>query len=201
MSGEFRSWWHRAGVCALLSAVASGGLLPAPPASAADRRAVSGCTAPSKRAVAVTVVGTAGPDILRLADGRSVRLVGALPPIPPARLDAHAAWPPQIAATRALQTAVGQAVYLSKPGKGRIKRGRYGNLRALAWAAFPKPSTTAKDLPRELSPSQLPLRLLQEEQVSAGHARVFPHKLTPPCAATLLRAEAAARAARAGLWA
>ncbi|MCL6608827.1 MAG: thermonuclease family protein [Geminicoccaceae bacterium] len=116
-----------------------------------------------------------GPDRLRLADGRIVRLLGL---VVPGDLSPAPAGPERVAAARRRLEELVAAGPLELEGLGEDRLGRVlGKVR------------TADG------------RLFQRELVAAGLAWAFPDGLDRASARELLAAEAEARAARRGLWA
>lgn len=122
-----------------------------------------------------TAVALAGPQTLRLADGRFVRLAEILVPAPvPAGFD------PSAAATAYLRQAVlGRKVEVKFGG---LQRDRYGVYVGHIYVAG-KPAVWA-----------------QEGLVRSGLATVAPQPGNHACARQLLAAEEAARQAKSGHW-
>lgn len=132
---------------------------------------------PETAAVAAVIDG----ETLRLTDGRTVRLIGAKAPKPPLGWRGEDPWPFVAEAKQALESlALGRTVWLAFDGR---RSDRYGRL--LAHVFVPEGGA----------------RLwLQQHMVANGLARVYSFADSRACAAALLSAEEAARAARLGLW-
>jgi endonuclease YncB( thermonuclease family) len=125
-------------------------------------------------------------ETLALDDGREVRLIGALAPQPDASI-APDAWPPALAAKRALQALIGeQAVMLRYEGR---RQDRYGRVLAQVFVASAGNAQSGAD------------RWLQEAMVRAGQARAYALPGNGACLRDLTAAEAEARDAGRGLWA
>ncbi|MGO9985835.1 MAG: thermonuclease family protein [Rhodomicrobium sp.] len=122
-----------------------------------------------------TVLAVAGPQTLRLADGRFVRLTEILVPAP-----ALAGFDPSSAASAYLRNiAVGRKVEVKFGG---TQRDRYGVYAAHVYVASDPPVW------------------LQEGLVSSGFAEVYPQADNHACAQQLLPSEAAARNDKRGHW-
>ena len=122
-----------------------------------------------------TVVAVDGPQTLRLADGRFLRLAEILVPTPvPAGFDPSAA-----AVAYLRQAALGRKVEVRFGG---TQRDRYGVYIGYIYVAGE------------------PVVWLQEGLVRAGFATVFPQASNHSCAPQLLAAEAAARQEKTGHW-
>lgn len=122
-----------------------------------------------------TVLAIAGPQTLRLADGRFVRLAEIMVPAP-----LGAGFDPSAAADTYLrQTALGHKVEIKFGG---TQRDRYGVYLAHVFVAGE------------------PTVWLQEGLVRSGFATVFPQADNHACAQPLLAAEAAARNGKRGHW-
>ena len=122
-----------------------------------------------------TVLAIAGPQTLRLADGRFVRLAEILVPVstPPG-------FDPSLAAANYLrQFALGRKVEVKFGG---TQRDRYGVYAGHVFASGEPPVW------------------LQEGLVSAGFATVFPQADNHACSRQLLVSEAAARNEKRGHW-
>jgi endonuclease YncB( thermonuclease family) len=150
------------------------------PASAGSAADPAGCgLKPGGRHAVTRVVDG---DTLVLDDRSEVRLIGALAPYPPAGVDA-AAWPPAMAAKAALERLVlGRSVALKTAGRRLDRHGRRlahvfveGGADGASW--------------------------VQQAMLAEGHARAYGFADGRACLATLLAAEAPARAAARGLWA
>ncbi len=178
-----------------VSAAAVGGASPA-----AD--AASACANPSKiRAFDATVVDALDGETLALADGRRIRLAGALAPAAPSRLPADEPWPLAQAARAHLKSmAAGQSVRVLPV---RRKRDRYGNILGIVvpWAGAAEDVKAPPESQSDRSTASDAGASLQWRMLRAGLARVVPHLLTHACAARLLSAEADARTANRGVWA
>ncbi len=121
------------------------------------------------------VVAVAGPQTLRLADGRFVRLAEILVPMPvPAGFD-----PSKAAEAYLRQSAMGRKVEIKFGGR---QRDRYGLYTAHVFIAGQ------------------PSLWLQEGLVRSGFAIVAPQPSEHACARPLLAAEETARQARNGHW-
>ncbi len=129
-----------------------------------------------------TVAAVIDGETLKLADGRTVRLIGAKAPMPPLGLRADDPWPFVEEAKDALtRLAAGKAVELRYGG---AKTDRHGY--ALAQAFVVEGGE----------------RLwLQQEMVRQGLARVYSFADNRACVKELLAEEAGAREKRLGLWA
>ncbi len=122
-----------------------------------------------------TVLAIAGPQTLRLADGRFVRLAEILVPAPvPVGFDPSAA-----AAAYLRQTALGRKVEVRFGG---TQRDRYGIYTGHIYVAGE------------------PAVWLQEGLVSSGFATVLPQPDNHACSQRLLALEAAARSEKRGHW-
>jgi micrococcal nuclease len=122
-----------------------------------------------------TIVAVAGPQMLRLADGRFVRLAEIFVPAPvPAGFD------PSAAATAFLrQSALGRKAEVKFGGTQRDRYGIYAG---------------------HVYVTGEPTLWLQEGLVRSGFATVAPQPNEHTCARPLLVAEDAARQARSGHW-
>lgn len=159
--------------CALLAATVSG---PAP-AEPATLNADCTLTAPERGVVAEVKDG----ETLQLADGRTVRLIGAKAPAPPLAYRGDRPWPLVDAAKEALVAlAQGEEVEL---GFGGRRADRYG--RALAQVYVVKGGER---------------HWLQGELVGRGLARVYSYTDNHACTEELLRREDEARDKRRGVW-
>lgn len=121
---------------------------------------------------------------LVLADGREVRLLGIVPPEPPAGVIAEA-WLPALAAREALSSLViGKTVELSY---GRPREDRHGRLLAEVYVIEAGTALAVADL-----------------LIAQGHARAVASKGGGDCAHSQFRRRLAiedtARASHAGLW-
>ncbi len=144
-----------------------------------DLRSKPGCELQPELTRTVTKI--TGPNALGLDDGTEVVLAGALLPSALDANDALPAWPPALAAARKFtDLVVGQSVALAAPTK---YRDRYGRRRAQAF--------------RDINGRSV---WLQAYLVGIGQARVDVTGIPDQCAASLLRLEARARAAKLGLW-
>jgi micrococcal nuclease len=122
-----------------------------------------------------TIVAVAGPQMLRLADGRFVRLAEIFVPAPvPAGFDPSAG-----AAAFLRQSALGRKAEVKFGGTPRDRYGIYAG---------------------HVYVTGEPTLWLQEELVRSGLAIVAPEPNEHACARPLLVAEAAARQARSGHW-
>ena len=122
-----------------------------------------------------TVVAVAGPQMLRLADGRFVRLAEIFVPAPvPAGFDPSAA-----AAAYLRQSALGRKAEVKFGGTQRDRYGIYAG---------------------HVFVTGEPTLWLQEGLVRSGFATVAPEPNEHACARPLLAAEDAARQARSGHW-
>jgi micrococcal nuclease len=122
-----------------------------------------------------TVVAVDGPQTLRLADGRFLRLAEILVPTPvPAGFDPSAA-----AVAYLRQAALGRKVEVKFAG---TQRDRYGVYIGYVYVVGE------------------PVVWLQEGLVRAGFATVFPQASNHSCAPQLLAVEAAARQEKSGHW-
>lgn len=142
------------------------------------------------RAVAAVLDG----DTVRLDDGKLVRLAGILAP---KAFDVAAAstWPPEADATRALAgLAGGRTIALAFAGAREDRHGR-----VLAHLFLEQAPAAGSDDEPGRSGSRETV-WLQGQLVEAGHLRVAPTPGADACARQLLALEAAARAARRGLW-
>jgi endonuclease YncB( thermonuclease family) len=129
-----------------------------------------------------TVAAVIDGETLKLADGRTVRLMGAKAPMPPLGYRADDPWPFVEEAKEALtRLAAGKAVELRYGG---AKTDRHGYALAQVFVVGGG------------------ARLwLQREMVRQGLARVYSFPDNRACVKELLAAEAAARDKRLGLWA
>jgi micrococcal nuclease len=124
-----------------------------------------------------TVLAVAGPQTLRLADGRFVRLAEVLVP---AQASTGSAFDPSSAATAYLRAGtLGKKVEVRFGG---TQRDRYGVYVAHIFVAGDPPVW------------------IQEALVSSGLAQAFPQIDNHACAARLMSAEAIAREAKRGHW-
>ncbi len=122
-----------------------------------------------------TIVAVAGPQMLRLADGRFVRLAEIIVPAPvPAGFDPSAA-----AAAFLRQSALGRKAEVKFGGTQRDRYGIYAG---------------------HVYVTGEPTLWLQEGLVRSGFATVAPQPNEHDCARPLLVAEDAARQARSGHW-
>ena len=124
------------------------------------------------------VLGVVGPQTLRLADGRIVRLVEVLVPSRPSLTEG---FDPAAAAKDYLQgVAVGKKVEVKFGGN---RRDRYGMVLGHVFVAGP------------------PTLWLQEELIRSGFALAYPQADNHACSEALIAAEAAARQNKQGHWA
>ncbi len=151
-------------------------LLMSPGADGQRRQAPEQASCQLKSGGESTVLAVAGPQTLRLADGRFVRLAEVLAPagLPGAGFD------PSLAVTAYLRSAaVGRKVEVKFGGN---RRDRYGVAIAHVYVAGE------------------PQLWLQEGLVSAGLAQVFPQADNHACAQQLASFEAKARDENRGHW-
>ena len=128
------------------------------------------------------VTGVVDGDTLVLDDGREVRLTGIQAPKLPLGRSGFVAWPlADEARSRLEELALGAAVQLRYGGARRDRHGR-----VLAHVFVRREG-------REI--------WLQQQMLAGGLARVYTFKDNRACAAALLSAERASRAAGAGIWA
>ena len=128
-----------------------------------------------------TVVTVIDGETLALADGRSVRLIGAKAPMPPLGWRGDDPWPLVEEARSALaELAAGKAVELRFVGP---RTDRYGRLLAYAFVR-----ADGKTL------------WLQEAMLAKGLARFYSFPGHRACATVLLAAESEARGKRLGVW-
>lgn len=122
-----------------------------------------------------TVLGVAGPQTLRLADGRFLRLAEILvPPAAPTGFDPSAA----------------AAAYLRQNALGRKVEVRFGGTQRDRYGVYTGHIHVAGEAPL----------WLQEGLISAGFATVFPQADNHACARQLLPFEEAARKEKRGHW-
>ncbi|MCC7254072.1 thermonuclease family protein [Hyphomicrobium sp.] len=125
-------------------------------------------------------------ETLLLDDGQEVRLIGALAPKPDVPSQDAADWPPAREARQALDTLVaGRSVQLRYEVR---RRDRYGRMLAQVHVTR-RDDASADDAV-----------WLQERLIRDGHARAYALPGNAGCIGALMAAEAAARAARRGLW-
>lgn len=135
----------------------------------------SGCSAAAGEPVVVAAVVDART--LRLADGRELLLAGIEPPL--AGADRAGAGAEQGARDALAALAAGRRLLVNAAGAPADRHGR---------------------LIGQVFLADEPDRWLQAELVRAGHARVSARAGDLVCARALLKAEAAARTAKLGLW-
>ncbi len=122
-----------------------------------------------------TVLAVAGPQTLRLADGRFVRLAEILVPAP-----ALSGFDPSAAA----------AAYLRKIAVGRKVEVKFGGTQRDRYGVYAAHVYVVSD----------PQLWLQEGLVSSGFAEVYPQADNHACAQQLLPSEGAARNDKRGHW-
>lgn len=129
-----------------------------------------------------TVVRVVDGETLQLDDGKELRLIGALAPVPPRYLAAGAAWPADTAARAALERlTLGKRVELAFSGRRADRWGRH-----LAHAFV-------------IGRGQR--EWVQGTLLRSGHARAYVLPGNTECLAELLAHEREAMRAGAGLWA
>lgn len=144
---------------------------------------------PLKQGALHSVSEVIDSETLRLDDGRVIRLIGALPPLPPGGADATN-WPPTEAAKRALADLVlGRSVRLYHPSSSRD---RYGHTLAHVVLAD-QPAFDGKGRTGGI--------WVQGWLIANGHALAYMLPGNADCASALAALEAQARQARRGLWA
>ncbi len=151
-------------------------------AMAAAARAIAAECVTEPGPVSRTVVRVIDGETFALDDGRTVRLIGALAPRRFENPDDPTVWPPAQDAKTALEhLALGKPVELAVGGR---QMDRYGRLLAQAYVQHEGRRVWVQDY-----------------MLRHGHARAYMLRDSVSCMSALLAAEAAARAARAGLWA